>query len=84
MVRVGKLERKIDLGRNMPDGGPDARAAAGRNRAAIAPVKPIHRADHPPLPTLRKEGLVLMDPRALSEEQRYWLSGILTRRSCRC
>ena len=77
MVRVGKLERKIDLGRNMPDvAGLTPERQLVEIRAAIRrQVKNQYTVlTTRLLPTLRKEGLVLMDPRALSEEQRYWLS----------
>ena len=76
MVRVGKLERKIDAGIKRPDAAgliPAVQLKLIRKAVHSQVRRQYHTLGHNLLPALRREGLLLLDPEELSREQRGWL-----------
>ena len=77
MVRVGKLERKIDAGIKRPDPAGLIPAVQLKliRKAVHAQVKQQYSTlNHDLLPQLKKEGLSLLSPGELSQAQHAWLS----------
>lgn len=78
MVRVGKLERKVDAGLKVVDAAgmtPLAQVRAIR-RAVPRQVEEQYRIYNEQLvPVLAAEGIHILPPQALSDPQRTWLSG---------
>ena len=78
MVRVGKLERKIDAGIAVidPAGLSPQQQVRAIRRAVKAQVERQYQLyNEDLLPQLQKQGIHLLDPQQLSESQRSWLSG---------
>ncbi len=76
MVRVGKLERKIDAGIKRPDPAgliPAVQLKLIRKAVHSQVKRQYHTLNHDMLPALRREGLWLLSPEELSREQRIWL-----------
>ena len=78
MVRVGKLERKIDAGIAVidPAGLSPQQQVRAIRRAVKAQVERQYQLyNEDLLPQLQKQGIHLLEPQQLSESQRSWLSG---------
>ncbi|MGI6687340.1 MAG: polyphosphate kinase 1 [Christensenellales bacterium] len=76
MVRVGKLERKIDAGIKRPDPAgliPTVQLKLIRKAVSTQVKRQYHALNQDLLSALRQEGLWLLSPDELSREQRSWL-----------
>lgn len=77
MVRVGKLERKKDMGREKPDIAgllPGEQLPLIRTAVAQQVGRQYQLLQEHILPSLAREGIHLLAPDQLNEEQRRWLS----------
>jgi polyphosphate kinase len=77
MVRVGKLERKIDLGSKKRDlaGLTPVQRLRKIRKAVCAQVEQQYQIlNHQTLPDLAREGILLLSPQELSAPQHRWLS----------
>jgi len=77
MVRVGKLERKIDAGKSLPDPSgatPDEQLRAVRKAVREQVQRQYRILAEDLLPQLKENGLTLLAKDSLSAEQRHWLS----------
>lgn len=77
MVRVGKLERKVDLGRKEPDPAglaPIEQLAQIRKKVRDHVARQYAVLQQSILPELSEQGLSLLKPDGLSADQRAWLS----------
>ena len=78
MVRVGKLERKVDAGEDLRDAAgmtPFQQVRAIRRRVPKMVEEQYRLYREQLLPALRQGGIVLKRPDLLEEDQRAWLSG---------
>lgn len=76
MVRVGKLERKIDAGITRPDPAgliPAVQLKLIRKAVGAQVKRQYHALSRELLPALREEGLYLLHPEELEHDQRGWL-----------
>ena len=81
MVRVGKLERKVDLGLTRPDPAgliPAVQLKLARRTVTAQVKRQYHTLNDTLLPALRQAGLWLLTPEELSQRQRDWLQGHFT------
>ncbi|MDD4080186.1 MAG: polyphosphate kinase 1 [Eubacteriales bacterium] len=81
MVRVGKLERKMDTGITRPDPAgliPAVQLKLVRKAVADQVRRQYHALNDTLLPALRREGLWLLSPDELSHEQYQWLQQYFT------
>lgn len=77
MVRVGKLERKVDIGRMEPDPAgltPKAQLSAIRRAVRKQVAAQYEEYNQRLLPALRQSGFALLTPAALTRAQKNWLS----------
>ena len=77
MVRVGKLERKRDVGKTRPDPAgltPEEQVRLIRKAVHEQVKRQYHILSHDLLPELKEKGIELIPPDSLQPEQRRWLS----------
>ena len=77
MVRVGKLERKKDMGRKTPDPAgliPEEQLELIRKKVRDHVSHQYHVLNDQILPELEQNGLFLLAPDSLNADQRRWLS----------
>jgi polyphosphate kinase len=77
MVRVGKLERKKDVGKTEPDPAgltPEEQIRLIRKAVQEQVKRQYHILSHDLLPELAEKGMELLTPDVLQPEQRRWLS----------
>ena len=81
MVRVGKLERRMDAGVTRPDAAgliPAVQLKLARRAVNAQVQSQYHALNDSLLPALRREGLWLLAPEDLSREQHQWLQQYFT------